>query len=64
MKGSLQGVGSNILAGNDKPPENQQQYDDLKKKLLNEYKKMQKKGNERGVSGLGPSNSAPANNSK
>ena len=30
-------------------PENQQQYDDLKKRLLNEYKKMQKKGGERGA---------------
>ena len=60
MKNQLQGAASNILAGNGANPsgsgsgapsgsapsgdQSQAQYEDLKKKLLTEYKKMQKKG--------------------
>ena len=48
MKNQLQGAASNILgtnAHNLSAQENQAQYEDLKKKLLTEYKKIQKKGN-------------------
>lgn len=59
MKNQLQGAASNILAGNGSSSsgaggapsgsgqngdQSQAQYEDLKKKLLTEYKKMQKKG--------------------
>lgn len=45
MKNQLQGAASNILAGTaGQPEQSQEQYEDLKKKLLHEYKKMQKKG--------------------
>lgn len=59
MKNQLQGAASNILAGNggsssgaggapsgsgQNGDQSQAQYEDLKKKLLTEYKKMQKKG--------------------
>lgn len=45
MKNQLQGAGNNILAGNIvAQDQSQEQYEDLKKKLLHEYKKMQKKG--------------------
>ena len=45
MKNQLQGAASNIIGNNAHlaPNENQAQYEDLKKKLLSEYKKIQKK---------------------
>ena len=46
MKNQLQGAASNIIGSNAHlaSSENQAQYEDLKKKLLTEYKKIQKKG--------------------
>lgn len=38
MKNQLQGAANNII----NQPEQQQNYDELKKKLMNEYKKIQK----------------------
>jgi len=40
----------------------QQQYDDLKKKLLSEYKKMQKKGQPSPNMVAPPKNKSPATN--
>ena len=45
MKNQLQGAANNIISNNNlSAQENAAQYEDLKKKLLTEYKKIQKKG--------------------